>query len=247
VNLRQIALVAQDLPPTRDIFFEVLGVEEGFVDPGVAEFGLHNIVMRVGDTYLEVVSPIQEGTAAGRLLERRAGDGGYMVIVQVDDLAAEQARLEAHDITIAWQTDLGKARAIHLHPKDVPGAIASMDQMTPPKAWYWSGDDWQNRPRARHVATIIGAQIQSADPEATAGRWSLAYDRPLIAVAGIPTLRLDQGEVRFVEDTDGRGSGLQALDLVATNWGSILSAAERHSLAVVDRSITICGTVFNFR
>lgn len=71
MKLRQIPLVAEDLPAVKDIIFEVLGLEEAFVDEGVGQFGLHNIVMRIGDTYLEVVSPLQEGTTAGRLLDRR--------------------------------------------------------------------------------------------------------------------------------------------------------------------------------
>ena len=41
-------------------------VEVAFRDPGVAAFGLQNAVMPIGRTFLEVVSPVQEGTTAGR-------------------------------------------------------------------------------------------------------------------------------------------------------------------------------------
>ena len=44
---------------------------------GSAEFGLENTLMPVGRNFLEVVAPIQEGTAAGRYLDRRGGNGGY--------------------------------------------------------------------------------------------------------------------------------------------------------------------------
>ncbi len=40
--------------------------------------------MPVGKNFLEVVAPIREGTAGGRDLKRRGGDGVYMVITQVD-------------------------------------------------------------------------------------------------------------------------------------------------------------------
>src|SRR5215208_3455104 len=51
-----------------------LPLGEPYGDPGVAYFGLRNAVMPLGDTFVEVVSPIGEGTAAGRFLDRR-GDG----------------------------------------------------------------------------------------------------------------------------------------------------------------------------
>ena len=80
MRLRQIALVARELEPVVSDFSAILGIEVAYNDPGVRVFGLENAVMPVGDTFLEVVSPIEGGTTAGRLLERR-GDGGYMVIL----------------------------------------------------------------------------------------------------------------------------------------------------------------------
>ena len=91
VRIRQIALVAGDLDAVQRQLYPLLGINDAFVDEGVGQFGLRNIVMTIGDTFLEVVSPVQEHTTAGRLLQRRGGDGGYMVIVQVDDLALSGA------------------------------------------------------------------------------------------------------------------------------------------------------------
>jgi hypothetical protein len=234
MDIRQIALVAKDLAPVQAALFEVLGLEEGFVDEGVGQFGLHNIVMRIGDTYLEVVSPIQEGTTAGRLLQRRGGGGGYMVIVQVDDLAAETARIEAAGIIVAWRADAGKAKVIHLHPRDVPGAIASLDQMTPPEAWFWSGENWASQQRASRVSAITGAQIQSDNPAQTAAQWSLAYGREVVVVEGVHTLPMDNSEVRFVQAEDERGAGLQALDMTTPD------------LDLAGNTLELCGTRFNF-
>lgn len=245
MKIRQIALVAADLAPVKSTLYELLGLDDAFVDDGVAEFGLHNIVMTIGNTFLEVVSPIQENTTAGRLLARRSGDGGYMVIVQVDELAKESARLDEVGIRKVWEADLGKAKVVHMHPKDVPGAIASMDQMVPPEAWYWAGTDWETR-AARHVSTITGAQLQSADPADAAQKWSLAFNLPVTERDGIATLQFEGGEVRFVRETDGRGTGLQALDMQASDMAAIEAAAQRLSLPMNNGSVTVCGTVFNF-
>ena len=65
MRLRQVALVAAALPPVKAALFELLGLDDAFVDEGVSQFGLQNIVMTIGTTFLEVVSPIQ--AAAQRL------------------------------------------------------------------------------------------------------------------------------------------------------------------------------------
>src|SRR5262249_29674914 len=92
MRLRQVALVARDLDRAATDFCAVLGIEVAFRDPGVATFGLHNAVMPIGDTFLEIVSPVEAKTTAGRFLERRGGDGGYMVIFQCDDLDPQRQR-----------------------------------------------------------------------------------------------------------------------------------------------------------
>ena len=68
LRLRQIALVAEELAPTVDDLRAVLGLEVCFNDPGVKTFGLENALLPVGNQFLEVVAPIEEGTAGGRYL-----------------------------------------------------------------------------------------------------------------------------------------------------------------------------------
>ena len=245
MKIRQIALVTAELAPVRDVLFELLGLDDAFIDDGVTQFGLENAVMTIGTTFLELVSPVQANTTAGRLLERRGGDGGYMVIVQVEDLAEEVARLEPTGIRKVFEVDIGNAKAMHLHPKDVPGAIASMDEMDPVESWHWAGPGWEKR-AARNVSAITGVQIQSADPNATAQQWALAYGQDIVVHDGIPSLQLDESEIRFVMDTNGRGDGLQAIDLRITDSAAVLTAAHRLALPVQDNSVEICGTRFNF-
>src|SRR5881396_3636428 len=131
VRLRQAVLVAADL----DAVSERLR----------AELGLRNAVFALGDTFLEVVSPVQEGTAAGRHLERHGGDGGYMVIFQVDDLDAARERVRRLGIRVVWQIDLEDISGTHLHPADMRGAIVSLDRPDPAPSWRWGGPGWEER------------------------------------------------------------------------------------------------------
>ena len=245
-RLRQIALVAKDMNLVQTHFYNLFGLSDAHIDPKISKFGLQNIVMTLGDTFLEVVSPITDNTTAGRLLERRGGDGGYMVIVQVDDLLHEKQRVESADIRIVFEAFTERGSAIHLHPKDVPGAIASLDQMDPPEAWYWAGSNWMNR-KAMLVENITGSEIQCESPTEIAEKWAIAYNVPISMVGDVPCLLFDDGEVRFVEIQDSRGIGLRAFDVVAKDKKQILKNANQLELKVVDDSIEVCGVTVNLK
>jgi hypothetical protein len=200
IRLRQIALVAADLDPTVESLCTAFDLTVCFRDPGVGEFGLHNALMVIGDQFLEVVSPTTGGTTAGRLLEKRNGDGGYMTIYEVDDLDARVDHLDEHGVRVVWAGDFATIRGRHLHPRDVGGAIVSIDQPTPPGSWTWAGPDWTPH-GSTVVAGIAGFTVSASDPDAMAARW-----REL----GLHT------SVRFTE-AGPRGDGLDGVDLVAVD------------------------------
>ncbi len=234
-RLRQVALVATDLDRVVDELCETLEVERCFQDPGVGEFGLHNWLMPIGDTFLEVVSPLRDGTTAGRYLSRRGGDGGYMTIFQTDDLAGARQRLADEGVRVVWRHDGPSMCGTHLHPKDVPGAIISIDWADPADHWEWAGPDWRDHVRTGLVSEIVGAEVQSSDPEGLAERWGAALGRPVTSSA----LLLDDGaggvsSIRFVPIVDGRPEGLGGVDIRVADRSR---AGERHE---------ICGTRFYF-
>ena len=124
LRLRQVVIAARDLETTVDQLCRGLGLSMCFRDPGVAEFGLHNALLTVGDQFIEVVSPLIDGTAAGRQLGRRRADvTAYMVMFEVDDLDARMAALAAAGVRTVWSGDHPKIRGRHLHPADIGGAI----------------------------------------------------------------------------------------------------------------------------
>lgn len=200
IRLRQIALVASDLDAVVDELCTTLGLSVCFNDPGVGEFGLVNALMVIGDQFLEVVSPNTEGTTAGRLLERRSGDGGYMVLYETDDLDGRMARIEGAGVRIVWSGDFDDIRGRHLHPRDVGGAIVSIDQPVPNGSWRWGGPAWVAHRDTSVVSAIAGVTIGADDPDAMRRRWA--------------DLGFDAG-VRFVP-AGPRGEGVDAMDLVAT-------------------------------
>ena len=184
-RLRQVALAAHDLQATTRALGETFGWPEPFHDPGVGEFGLENSVFAAGDTFIEVVSPLRPGTAAGRYLERRGGDSGYMAIFQVGDLTAARSRVEEAGMRVVWKVDLPDIAGTHLHPKDTPGAIVSLDWADPPETWRWAGPEWTGRASPNRSGSVTGLVIEVKDPAVAAGRWAEALGLAVETGSGV--------------------------------------------------------------
>mgnify|MGYP001487978429 FL=1 len=245
MRIRQVALAASDLAKTDTTLRHLLGCDESYADPEIIYFGLDNRLYTVGDCFLEVVSPVQPNTAAGRFLERRGGDGGYMVIVQVENLAEEQVRLADTSIRTVFADDRGNAKAIHLHPKDVPGAIPSLDEMSPPESWLWAGDGWEQR-AGRYVRGILAVEIRSPVPKATGQCWAEAYGIELMPAGEGWLLEMDGTEIRFAFDAAALEPALMAIDVDAVDLAAICAAADGLGLERDGHVVTVCGVAFNF-
>jgi hypothetical protein len=253
LRLRQICLVARELAPVVDDLKAVFGLEVCYRDPGVATFGLENALLPIGNQLLEVVAPVKDDTAAGRYLERRGGEGGYMVITQCDDHAPRRARVEALGVRIVNQFDTGEFRNMQLHPKDTGGSFFEIDEMLAPNAhapdgpWEPAGKDWQRARRLERVTGILAAELQCDDPRRVAARWSEIAEIPLGEVDGNPTLPLDNAMLRFVPCTDGRPEGLGGIDVACADKAAILAAATACGAVTGEDQVSLCGMRVNLK
>ena len=252
IRLRQICLVAGKLKPVLDDFKEIFGLEVCFVDKAVATFGLENSLMPVGSNFVEVVAPIKENTAAGRYLQRRNGDGGYMVICQCASHDVQQARRQraaALNIRVAWAHESKTFDAMQLHPADTGGAFFEIDwdaKGEPEGHWEPAGGDrWPAARRMDVISAYTAVELQSADPRGLAERWSSIAELPVRQDArGRYAMVLDNASVRFVEAADGRGEGLGGIDVVAADRKRINAAAERRGCRLAEDQVMVCGTRF---
>src|SRR5579871_2388658 len=199
-RLRQIAVVAADLDATVRQFKDAFGWPEPFSDPGVGQFGLANAVFAAGDTFVEVVSPVEPVTTAGRYLASRGGDSGYMAIFQLPDLAQARQRIADAGIRVVWSADLPDIAGTHLHPKDVPGAIVSLDWADPPQSWHWAGPAWIGGAPEHAAGGLAGITVEVSDPAGAAARWSRALGLTVTQVGETLTIELAQAhqDLRFV-------------------------------------------------
>jgi hypothetical protein len=243
--LRQIALVARDRDAAVADFRDVLGLEIGHVDAGVAQFGLHNAILPVGGQFLEIVAPVREGTTAGRYLERRRGDGGYMVILQCSDHAPVKRRVAELGLRKVLEFDEPGYSCMQLHPRDTGGSFLEVDHQAgsepPAGAWWPAGKHWQDAVRTDRVSAIAAAEVQAPDPEKLAARWGEILETPVALRAGVPTLALGNATLRFVPDADGRGEGLGGIDVVAADRARVLAAARARGRLGAGDVLALCG------
>ena len=245
MKIRQVALASSNLEETDKTLRHLPGCDQSYADPEIIYFGLDNRLFTLGDCFLEVVSPVQPNTAAGRFLDRRGGDSGYMVIVQVENLAEEKVRLADTAIRTVFADDRGNSKAVHLHPKDIPGAIPSLDEMSPPESWLWAGDSWEQR-AGRYVRGILAVEIRSPDPKATGLCWAEAYGIELMPAGEGWRLEMDGTEIRFAYYAAALEPALMAIDVDAVDLAAICAAADGLGLERDGHVVTVCGVAFNF-
>ena len=240
MRIRQIVLASHDLPAGRAALAALLPLGAPFRDPGVAEFGIDNAVFGFGDQFIEVISPTRPDTACGRHLARH-GDSGYMLILQTDDFAREQARWAALGVRTVWNTTYPDITAAHLHPKDVGGAIVSVDEPRPAASWRWGGPDWQVQPGALGRQRVRGITLRATDPQALALRWAQVFDRPApAAVANAWRVLLDDGFADVVAGPAGR-DGVAGFTLAVAEPAAVLAAARAAGLPVQGHRVELLG------
>lgn len=240
MRIRQIVFAAQDLESGSNALANLFALGAPFPDPGVAEFGIHNAVFAFGDQFIEVISPNQPGTACGRHLARH-GDSGYMLLLQTDDFEREKARWATLGVRTIWTTTFADITAAHLHPKDVGGAIVSVDEPRPAASWRWGGPDWQKQSGRTADQKILGLTLQAPDARAMALRWAQVFDLSLPTT--IPDgwrLQLDDGFVDVCTSKES-DAGLSGFTLAVEDPEKVLAAARAANLPQSGQHFDLLG------
>jgi hypothetical protein len=250
LRLRQICLVAADLPTVEAKISPALGAEVCFRDHHVSRYGLHNALWTFGGTFLEVVSPLKPGTAAERYLSRRGGDGGYMFIVDCEDVGPRREHIKSMGMRIVADVSRGDgdlhSSAIHVHPADSGGCMLSIDQHSGGEdmmgGYLWAGHDWQRFDPDGPIRGIIGAEMQSDNPERLARVWSDLLQRPAASIGGGSwEIALDAGLARFTPPGDDRGEGLSAVLLACSDMTAARERASRAGCRLTEDGFDLAG------
>ena len=234
-RIRQLVFASHDQSDIETLR-AVLDLGPGFVDPGVAEFGLTNGVFAIGDQFLETVVPVQDNTAAGRFLNRSQGLGGYMAIFQTENLDQVREAADALEVRRVWNIDLPDISASHLHPADIGAAIVSIDEARPAGSWRWGGPDWVEHAKPGGLSQL---DVSAIEPEAMSKRWG-----SILGVAAehlghnVYHLQLSGGVIRF---RPGERDALIAYQLQVPDPAACLARANDLGLSCESDGFVYCG------
>ena len=119
-----------------------------------------------------------------------------MCMFELADEQATRDRIAAAGVRVVHDTSRPDIVDIHLHPKDVPGAIVALDITDPVGGWRWGGPRWDATIPDHAPGGLRGLTVAVREPDKVAALWA-----SLIGVdADGTTLVLDDGaqQIEFV-------------------------------------------------
>ncbi len=243
VRLRQICLVARSLDPVVDDIASIMGLDVCYRDPNVGKYGLENALLPVGTTLLEVIAPLEAGTAAGRFLDKANGRGGYMAIFSCADPQERQANAERLGVRVAHVIDHPPYYGVQLHPRDCRAAfiefnhVAGSDDIAGP--YPPAGPDWQRSIRDDVTQALMCVDMTSPDPAGLARHWGeILGVGPQASAGGLSEIVLTNATLRFVV---GPVEALSGLAFQVADVEAVIRAAKARGYVCDDVSVFIGG------
>jgi hypothetical protein len=247
IRLRQICLVAPHLEPLIGDIAGIMGLNVCYRDGNVAKYGLENALLPVDTILLEVVAPLQPGTAAGRFLDKTGGRGGYMAIFCCDDPDQRAQHAREIGVRVANVIDHAPYHGVQLHPRDCRAAFIEFNHTDgsddilgryPP-----AGPDWAKSIRKDVTQALTGVEMQSPDPAGLAEHWGRIIGIPVTShPGGEPELKLPNCSLRF---TAGASDIMSGLTFRVGDVAAVRDAARTRGCAASGDSFLLGGVTFS--
>jgi methylmalonyl-CoA/ethylmalonyl-CoA epimerase len=128
-RLDHVGIAVTDLTAARGLYEQVLGLEVTHEEV-ITEQGVHELLLRAGDAFVQLVAPLDPDTPVGRFLARR-GEGLHHVGYAVPDVAAAVADLRTQGFEVidpAPRIGSGGSTIAFVHPKSMQGVLVELVQ-----------------------------------------------------------------------------------------------------------------------
>jgi hypothetical protein len=122
-------------------------------------------------------------------------------------------------VRVIWSVELADMATIHLHPKDVAGAIVSLDWANPVESWRWAGPSWTGHAAASSpsggLATLT---VAVSDPAAVAHQWAAILELTATVQGNDAIVNLSEAKqvLRFVAKQSTEAGGITSVGIRAT-------------------------------
>ncbi|MFC3705161.1 methylmalonyl-CoA epimerase [Devosia honganensis] len=130
-RLNHIAIAVPDLDAAAAKYRDQLGARIGMQQP-LPEHGVTVVFIDTGNTKVELLEPLGEGSPIAAFLEKNPGGGMHHVCFEVADLAAAIARLQQAGARVLGdgrpRTGAHGNPVVFLHPRDFDGTLIELEE-----------------------------------------------------------------------------------------------------------------------
>ncbi len=130
-RLNHVAIAVPDLEKATAIYRDTLG--GAVTEPqALPEHGVTVVFVDLGNTKVELLEPLGEGSPIGAFLEKNPSGGMHHVCYEVDDIIVARDRLKAGGARVLGdgepKTGAHGKPVLFLHPKDFCGTLVELEQ-----------------------------------------------------------------------------------------------------------------------
>ena len=130
-RLNHVAIAVPDLGAASAVYRDTLGAKVS-APQALPEHGVTVVFIDAGNTKIELLEPLGEGSPIASFLERNPSGGMHHLCYEVDDILAARDRLKASGARVLGDGEPkigahGKP-VLFLHPKDFAGTLVELEQ-----------------------------------------------------------------------------------------------------------------------
>jgi methylmalonyl-CoA/ethylmalonyl-CoA epimerase len=130
-RLNHVALAVPDLAAASALYRDTLGATVS-APQALPEHGVSVVFVDVGNTKIELLQPLGEGSPIAAFLEKNPSGGMHHLCYEVDDIIGARDRLKADGARVLGDGNPrigahGKP-VLFLHPKDFFGTLVEIEQ-----------------------------------------------------------------------------------------------------------------------
>ena len=130
--VNHVAIAVPDLSASVARYRDTLGASVGEAME-LPEHGVRVVFVELGNTRVELLEPLGEGSPIASFLTARPGGGMHHICFEVDSIAAAASDLEAKGARTLGAPKIGAHGnpVVFLHPKDFDGTLIELEEVRP--------------------------------------------------------------------------------------------------------------------
>ena len=131
-RLNHVAIAVPDLDAATALYRDTLGASVS-QQQALPEHGVTVVFVDVGNTKIELLQPLGEGSPIAAFLEKNPAGGMHHLCYELDDIIAARDRLKAGGARVLGdgnpKTGAHGKPVLFLHPKDFNGTLIELEEV----------------------------------------------------------------------------------------------------------------------